>query len=278
MTNESQIEFWNGPAGEKWVSQSQHLDSMLAPFAERVLDMAGVQRGQSVIDIGCGAGTLTLASAQAAGHDGHVLGVDVSEPLISLAKRRAQDIGSSAQFELADASAYMFETKANLMLSRFGVMFFEDPVAAFTHLRTGLVPGGRLAFVCWQALPLNDWAFAPLQTARPFFKAPPMPADPTAPGPFAFSDKDRLGGILTDSGWKSVEIVPFETPIVIPGEDLQSNVEFMLQMGPVSRIMADQALDKAPIEAALAAFLEKSRSGEGKVTLNSACWSVSARA
>lgn len=275
MNNEAQIDYWNGPAGQKWVDQSNRLDAMLAPFADAALEAASIEQGERALDIGCGAGALTLRAADLAGGTAS-LGVDVSEPLLKLAKRRASDTGSSARFERVDASAFTTGQAFDLMISRFGVMFFEDPAAAFANIRQQIRVDGRMAFMCWQKLQLNDWAFAPLQAALPLLKEAPTQPDPHAPGPFAFADKDRLSDILTSAGWKSVAIEPFEIPVTLPGDDVEASASFMLKLGPLSRLIAAQDIDPGPIEDALKKRLTEEVGADGHVRMKSACWRVTA--
>ena len=276
MNNADQIEYWNGPAGQKWVDQSDRLDAMLAPFADKVIAAADLKPGESVMDIGCGAGALTLLAAAEVGDEHGALGVDVSAPLIALARARAATAKAPARFELADASVFTAPDPVDIVISRFGVMFFEDPAAAFANIRQSVKPGGRLAFACWQALSLNDWALAPLQAAMPFLKEAPAPADPTAPGPFAFQDKDRVAGILSDAGWKNVAIEPAEQAIVLPGDDVETTARFMMQLGPLSRVLGAQGIDPAPVEAALITLMQAHTTPEGRIAMKSACWMVSA--
>lgn len=278
MNNDAQIDYWNGPAGQKWVDQSNRLDAMLAPFADAVLQAAAITRNEAALDIGCGAGALTLGATEASGGTTGSLGVDVSEPLLRLAKKRAAETGSSAVFERADASAFRSDEKFDLMISRFGVMFFEDPAAAFENIRQQIRTEGRMAFMCWQALPLNDWAFAPLQAALPLLNEAPEQPDPHAPGPFAFADKDRLAKILKTAGWADLSVDPFETLVTLPGDDVEASAEFMLKLGPLSRLIAAQDLDPAPIEEALTNRLEAEKNSDGRVAMKSACWLVTAKA
>lgn len=278
MNNDAMIEYWNGAAGQKWVDQSDRLDAMLAQYADGVLDAAAIQPGERALDVGCGAGALTLgATARASGTAGS-LGVDVSAPLLALARKRASDAGSPATFEQADASAYSSDDQLDLMISRFGVMFFDEPDAAFANIRVQVRSGGRMAFMCWQALTLNDWAFAPFQAALPLLKEAPPSPDPTAPGPFAFADKDRVASILTKSGWQNVSIEPFETDIQLPGETVETSAQFMLQLGPLSRLIAEQDLDPQTILDAVMDRLAGHTQSDGRVTMKSACWLVQAEA
>ncbi len=276
MNNSDQIDYWNGPAGQRWVEHSDRLDAMLAPFADRVLAQANAMRDEQIIDIGCGAGALTLLATQAAGDGASALGVDVSLPLLALARQRAQASGSTARFEHGDASQFDAPGQFDLMISRFGVMFFEQPAAAFASLRKTIKPGGRLAFICWQALAKNDWAFAPLQAALPFFDSPPEPGDPNAPGPFAFQDRDRLAALLDEAGWKAVGIDPVETEMTLPGDTLEESAAFMMQLGPLSRLLAAQEIDSRPVEAALQELMRQHQKGDGRIRMKSACWLVSA--
>jgi SAM-dependent methyltransferase len=276
MNNADQVEYWNGPAGQKWVDQSNRLDAMLAPFADTVIAQANLTPDERVIDIGCGAGALTLQAAAAVGAKHGALGVDVSAPLIELARTRAAEAKLPARFELADASAFTAPDPADIIISRFGVMFFEDPAAAFANIRQSVKHGGRLAFVCWQGLGVNDWALAPLQAAMPFLKEAPAPADPTAPGPFAFQDKDRVAGILSDAGWTNVAIEPVEQAIILPGDDTESTAKFMMQLGPLSRLLAAQGIDEAQVEAALITLMQNHKTPDGRIAMKSACWLVTA--
>lgn len=218
MTNIKQIEYWNGPAGDKWVRYAERLDTLLAPFADAVLDTVALKAGEHVLDIGCGAGALTLKAASCVGEG--AMGIDVSRPLLSLAKRRASDSGVAVSFGEADASAYRSPQHVDALISRFGVMFFDDPVAAFAHLRDSLRPEGRMTFACWQSLGDNDWARAPLEAAMPLLPEPPAAPPPDAPGPFAFADQDRTASILRDAGWKGVDIQPWLGRVTLPGESV----------------------------------------------------------
>ena len=156
-----QAAFWNGPGGQGWLAAYARIERSIAPFSEVVLAAAAAQPGECAIDVGCGTGGTTAALARAVGaagpSAGHVLGVDISRPLIEAA--RAQNV-ANATFMVGDATVQSFDAQSvDLVFSRFGVMFFADPVAAFANVRRALKPGGRLAFVCWQSLGLNPWMF-----------------------------------------------------------------------------------------------------------------------
>jgi len=273
MSNTDQIEYWNGEAGQKWVEHSERLDGMLEQFADGVIQRAKLQTGEQVIDIGCGAGALTL---KAAAITGSAHGVDVSEPMLALAAKRASDAGLSATFTTSDASTFTSETKYDAMLSRFGVMFFADPAAAFANIRSNMKPGGRLVFACWDQPSLNQWAMAPLQAAMPFLKeAPPQP-DPHAPGPFAFADADRLAGILGDAGWTQIDQEQMISDMKMPGDTPVQSAGFMMKLGPAARLLSEQGIDLEPVMESLTKSFEAHTGPDGRVRLTSAVRYVSA--
>jgi SAM-dependent methyltransferase len=273
--NEDQIKFWNEKAGRDWTQLQERMDRNLSRVHTAIMDFAAPKPGQAVLDIGCGTGTTSLALADAVGSTGRVFGVDISQPMLALAKSRAAG-RDSLVFEMADASVQAFAPEYDLLFSRFGVMFFDDPITAFANLHRALKPGGRLAFVCWRTPAENPWASAPLAAARPFL--PDMtPPDPNAPGPFAFSDPQRMLSILTDVGFHDVETKKYDG--VMPmGRDLDVIAEQTLQIGPLSRAMgaADPATRVKIVEAARAA-LAKFAAPDGEIAPPVACWLVSAR-
>jgi len=278
MNNDDQIEYWNGQAGEKWVQNSDMLDAMLAPFAAQILESAALKPGERVIDIGCGAGALSLKAAAQVGDRGHVTGVDVSQPMIGRAIDRARAAGAPANFAVHDASAYRPDTPCDALISRFGVMFFEDPGTAFAEMRKNLKPGGRMAFACWQPLAENDWVTIPLQATLPFLTEPPIAPPPRAPGPFAFSDKEYMARFLADAGWTNVAIEGWTCPMSIPGDSLAENAAFMMELGPSARLIAAQKLDPEPIAAALIKQLTELAGTDGQISLKGAVWIVTGTA
>ena len=271
MSNDAQKEFWNGPAGDMWVEAQNYLDDMLAPLSQMALDKAAVSTGERAIDIGCGCGATALALADAGAA---VWGLDISAPMVARAKQRAQDRERLA-FSVGDAATAELAPDHHLLFSRFGVMFFADPKAAFTNLRTGLVSGGRLVFVCWQSPAANPWMAVPGAAAKPFM--PPADAqDPRAPGPFAFADPDWVREILQDAGFTGIEIESI-TPELNVGQSLDEAMNFQLRVGPMARALAD--LDEGPRQQASQAVrdaLSAYATADG-VKLGSAGWLVSAR-
>lgn len=275
MDNSAQIDYWNGPAGQKWVRDADRLDRMLRPFLDAVIGAGKPGAGEIVTDIGCGGGALSL---EVAGKGAIATGVDVSEPLIGVARRRAADSAPGTRFVVADAADWTPETAADLIVSRFGVMFFADPVRAFANIRKGAAPGGRLAFACWRPLAENEWALAPIIAAMPFLREPPQPPEPGAPGPFAFARRDHIDRILTEAGWKTVRISPWDGQIELPGASAPETAGFMLEIGPLSRTIAEQGLDPARIKDALVARVQGIADTRGRTWLKAAAWIVEAAA
>jgi SAM-dependent methyltransferase len=200
-------------------------------------------RGERVVDIGCGTGDTLLVFARVVGPSGAVLGVDVSEPMLGFAKHRAAEAGlGNVTCALADATSYAFEPRwADLAYSRFGVMFFDDPVRAFTNIRGGMKANGRLAFVCFRTMPESSWFRVPIEAARPHVPPQP-PVDPSAPGMFSFAREERLRGILTDAGFRKVELEAIDVPI--HGKDVTQSMAFITQAGPLPALLENASAEQ----------------------------------
>lgn len=276
-----QVADWNGRSGEQWVANQARLDAMLAAFGDAAIAAAASGDGERVLDIGCGAGMTSYALAARVGPCGHVLGVDISAQLIERARETAP-AGAPLAFELADAGAAVLPEQAfDLLFSRFGVMFFDDPAAAFAHMRAALKPGGRLAFVCWRGAAENDWVRLPMTAIAGMVPLPPAP-DPEAPGPFSFGDRDRVERILDAAGFADISIVPFDHPVPFgQGQTreaaIDNAVEMAFQVGPLARLLAEQpaALRAQAAEAVRRAFAAKP--GARSVMIDGAAWIVTAR-
>ncbi|HEX4446661.1 MAG TPA: methyltransferase domain-containing protein [Polyangiaceae bacterium] len=280
-----QIASWNGHLGERWVRQQPILDRAFAPFAARLMEGAGPRPGQHVLDLGCGTGTTTLATSEAVGPTGRVVGVDVSAPMVDRARERAAGRPHVA-FVLADASAHRFaapDAPFDLAISRFGVMFFGDPTAAFANVRSALRPGASLVFVCWRSIADNEWVRMPYELATQHVAPPPRPG-PEDPGPFSFGDPARVRRILDGAGFSGVSITPFDAPIVLSEEGLEPALDFLTSNGPAGRLLSEAPDDaKARVREALRPRLQPFTSGErvsghvsGHVTIGGAVWLVSA--
>ncbi|WP_176090997.1 class I SAM-dependent methyltransferase [Burkholderia ambifaria] len=279
--NVDQVADWNGQSGERWVAYQARLDAMMAVFGQAAIEAAAPATGERVLDVGCGAGASSLDLAARVGVGGQVLGVDISEPLIRRARALApQD--APALFRGADASsAELPEGAFDLLFSRFGVMFFDDPTAAFAHMRRALKPGARVAFVCWRGMAENDWVRLPMGAIKGIVP-PTAPPDPEAPGPFSFGDRGRVARILTAAGFTDIAIAPFDASIPFgEGETrdaaIDDAVEMTLEVGPLSHVLADQPDDiraraSAAVRAAFAGL-----PGERSVMIDGAAWIVTAR-
>jgi SAM-dependent methyltransferase len=272
--NAAQVAYWNESAGPTWVAMQDALDHQLNDLGLAAMAALAPQQGEQLVDIGCGCGTTTLEPARRVGEGGAVLGVDISAPMLSVARERAMAAGlNDARFTQADAQTYAFEP-IDAAFSRFGVMFFADPVAAFANIRKGLRPGGRIAFVCWRELAENPWMTVPLAAVLPLLPSPPAAPTPGAPGPFAFADRDRLFDIVRDAGFTDISIEPLDAQV--SWGDLQLSVNMALRLGPVAALVREHpdqrdAMADA-IRAALAAHL-----GAQAIRLDSATWIVKAK-
>ena len=274
--NRAQIDYWNGPIGEKWAKYQNEMDRTLADSAEAVLKLADAQPGERALDIGCGSGGTSLLLAEAVGPGGQVTGVDVSQPMLTLARTRTH--AKNIQFLEADAAAYPFQPEFDLIFSRFGVMFFVDPIAAFANIRRAADRSARLAFICWRAVAENEWASLPYSIAKPMLPEQPS-ADPNAPGPFAFADQTRLRGILETAGFSSVRIEPFQGYMNLGHAPAEAAFQSTNLMGPTSRALrnADEET-RTRVMDAITAALAKIETRGAEIRLRTACWLVSARA
>jgi len=276
MDNADQIEYWNGPAGQRWAEAQDTMDRTMASITGALLPFIDAKTGEHILDVGCGSGGTTLEYAKAVGEGGRVVGADISKPMLAVARGRAKAQGLAVEFVDADAAVHPFAPEFNAIASRFGVMFFADPTAAFSNMRKALKPGGRLAFVCWRTMPENLWAFAPFAAARPFLPEQPPP-DPLAPGPFAFADAARTISILEAAGFKNAAAKKLDTVMHVAKTAAEA-AQFSLTIGPLSR--AASGLDdatRAKIVAVVTAAMAKYETPNG-VSPPAACWLVSARA
>jgi SAM-dependent methyltransferase len=279
MTNIDQVEYWNSAVGDTWARMQQRLDLAFTPVTAALLSMAAPQPGEDVLDVGCGSGETTLAMAAAVGDDGSATGLDISEALLARARDRAEAGLSEAEFINADAATFADEMGFDLVVSRFGVMFFDDPVAAFGNLHRLAAPGGRLCFACWQPAADNLWVTLPMRTLADLLPPQP-PTDPHAPGPFALADPDRVHAILDAAGWQDIAFHAFDFRMMIgDGEDpVAAAVHFTLRIGPAAKLVREAGpAVEAAAKAALAAAMAPYHEGD-TVGLPGAVWLVTARA
>jgi SAM-dependent methyltransferase len=229
-------------AGEAWVRLQDRTDALIDPLGRVAIERLGVAAGDHILDVGCGCGQTLLQLADLAGPSGHVLGVDISPPMLARARERTAGRPTIA-LALGDAQTYAFVPASfDALFSRFGVMFFDDPRAAFRNLRAAARPGGRLSLVCWQELARNPWAARPLEAVMRLLPASAMPdmLREGRPGPFFLSDPARVREILEAAGWQNVSLEPLEMPLHLGGAaTLDEVVDYSLQIGPAARAIAD---------------------------------------
>jgi SAM-dependent methyltransferase len=242
--NRDQIEYWNGPASQRWLTEQDRLDRTFVVVDDALLARGDARPGERAIDLGCGCGATTLKLAARVTPGGRVLGVDVSAPMLDRARSRAQDFANVA-FVHADASTYAFDDKAQLVSSRFGSMFFADPVAAFKNLKRALVDGGRIALAVWRSPDDNPWHSLPMRAAVAVLDDKPAPTPPDAPGPFSLANVDRLRAVLTSAGFRDVELRPFDFSVRFSNTGLDDAVDFAIKAGSVARVTA--GLDDASL-------------------------------
>lgn len=270
-TPPEQTHLWNGPAGHSWVEMQDLTDRAWRPFLELLLEDIEPGSSEQLLDIGCGTGATTVAFASRLGANGSCLGIDISEPMLEAAEKRAKEMASPASFLLADAEHHAFEKhRFDQLLSRFGVMFFSEPARAFANLRSAAAPSGKLRFVAWRDPKENPFMTAAGRAAAPFLPEAPPPH----PG-FAFADEQYVKGILLAAGWQDVVFEPVDRLCAFPRAEL---VGFLTKMGPVALFLknCEDTLRAQILEAMLAAF-EPYFEGD-EVCFNAACWLVSARA
>ena len=273
-TQDEQHALWNGPAARGWIAAQDALDQMYQPFEDFLAAAAAEIAGGRVLDIGCGTGSTTRAAARGAA--GHCLGVDISAPMIAAAQARAEQEAAPASFVCADAETYAFASASfDLLMSRFGTMFFADPVRAFANLRGAARDGARLLVFAWRGPAENLFMTAAEQAAAPLLLRAVSRRAPDAPGPFAFADPGRVRVILEKSGWADIEIRPMDVDCSFPESAL---VHYLTWMGPIGRILQDaDAPTRTKVVDTVRAAFDIFVQGD-EVRFNAACWKIDARA
>lgn len=278
VANAAMHHYWNEVSGPRWVRVQDVIDRQIAPLGERALAAAQLSPGERVLDVGCGCGQTTLRAAAHVGEAGEVLGIDLSAPMLARARERAREMGvTNVRFEQADAQTASLPQHFDVLFSRFGVMFFDAPEAAFTNLRRALRSGGRLAFVCWQALTRNPWMLVPLTAVAPLVPLP-APPPPGAPGPFGFADAARVTRILEEAGFVDVGVESVEETLLVGPPDVNDAARFLVAMGPAAAALADAALTpekQSQVEQAVRQAIEPYLTPDG-VRMPSASWIVTA--
>ena len=282
--NDEQARLWNGPSGRAWVENQELLDQLYKPFESLIVEIASATPRRAVLDVGCGAGATTLAVARHprgaggagdAAPDGAIcVGVDISEPLIAAARARARRENTPATFICANAQTHPLEPATfDLIVSRFGVMFFDDPVAAFANLRRAARNGGELRVIPWRSAAENPFMTTAERAAAPLLPNLP-PRRQNAPGQFALADAQHTNSTLEASGWSDIDIRPIDVTCTMPATELARHVT---RLGPVGLALQDaDAETRARVtETVLAAFAPFVHGEEVRFT--AACWMVAAR-
>src|SRR5215471_15156359 len=225
--NAAQIESWDGPGGQHWVAEAERYDRMTRSFGERIIEAAAPGPGERVLDVGCGNGAVALAVSALVAPGGSVMGLDISGPMLAYARRRAAAAQiASVSFRQGDAQVYPLpKASFDAVVSRFGVMFFDDPVAAFANIGRALRPGGRIAFTCWQDLTVNDWLMVPACAALQHVPMPDL-GQPGAPGPFSLADPERVHQVLRDAAFAQIVTEEIVRPMPM-GSSVDDVMAFM---------------------------------------------------
>jgi SAM-dependent methyltransferase len=273
--NTEQFRAWNGDDGHDWLVNADRYDRASSRYDPRLIEAAGIGAADRVLDVGCGGGVSTRAAARVV-LDGHATGIDLSAPLLGEARRRSAAAGlTNTTFVQGDAQVHAFEPASfDVVISRFGVMFFGDPVAAFTNLGRAVRPGGRLALLAWQGLARNEWLQTVLETlaAGRTLPAPPM----GAPGPFGLADPDGVRRILAAAGFVDADLADVREPVNF-GADRVDAYAFVSSLGVTRGLL--RGLDEPSGTAALEALrnrLADHATADG-VLLGAAAWLITAR-
>ena len=274
-TGNEQTTAWNGHAGQAWVELQVSLDVLFQPFEDILVEAASARSPGRVLDVGCGAGATTIAMARRLGAAAHCLGIDISESLLAAARARAEREYSSATFLCANAETHPLEPAAfDVVISRFGVMFFDDPVRAFANLRRAATDDAGLRFLAWRSGGDNPFMTAAERAAAPLLPNLPV-RRPGEPGQFAFADPRRVRGILEEGGWTGIDIQPVDVACTMPETAL---VPYISRLGPVGMILheVDDQTRAQVVETTRAAFNPYVHGSDVRFT--AACWMVSALA
>lgn len=273
-TDDEQATLWNGPSGRAWVETQDLLDQLFKPFEDLLVEAIAAKSRCRLLDVGCGTGSTTLAIASRLEAKNCCIGIDISGPMIAAARTRAERDGTSATFICANAQIHAFEpAQFNAIISRFGVMFFTNPVQAFANLRRSASEGAELRLIAWRSAEENPFMTEAERAAAPLF--PMLPARRSnVPGHFAFANQHRVYSILEQSNWTEIAIRPIDVACSMPEKEL---TRYLTQLGPVGMVLqeADNETRTRIIETIRPAFDPYIHGTE--VRFSAACWMISAR-
>lgn len=264
---------WSGTASCAWVEAQELIDRVLQPFEEVLIEAVSASGAGNVLDVGCGTGSTARAVARLLGTAGRCLGNDISEPMIRAARASAEREGSRASFVCADAQRHVFEPAAfDLIISRFGVMFFDDPVQAFENLWRAARAGGELRCIVWRSPEENPFMTAAERAAAPLLpNLPPRQVDEA--GQFGFADARRVRSILEKSGWREIEIQPIDRQCTLPQNEL---TRYGTRFGPVGRVLQEaDAQTRAQVASVVRSAFDPYVHG-AQARFDAACWMISA--
>ena len=269
MDNSEQEELWNGRLGKAWVSVEDYIDRMMEPLTRPALYAVNAQSKDYIVDIGCGCGTTSLSLGA---NGAEVRGIDISSAMINKANEKAT---SNVTFSVGDAANEIFTSVHSVAFSRFGVMFFADPIKAFTNIRSALVTGGRLVFLCWQLPSMNPWLSTAITALQPFQPVDVPPPDPNAPGPFSFGVPEYTQEILSRAGFTNINIQSVVKDLHL-GDTLDEVMMFHRNIGPLSGLLEtlDEARHADAINAVRDAF--STQKTEEGINLKASSWLVTA--
>jgi ubiquinone/menaquinone biosynthesis C-methylase UbiE len=274
-SGDEQTTLWNGTAGRAWVEAQDALDQIFEPFEALLVETVAARPRARVLDVGCGTGSTTLAFKRRLGTACQCVGIDISEPMLESARTRAARAGTSAEFICESAETHAFEPGSfDMIVSRFGVMFFEDSVRAFSNLRRAARNGADLCCIAWRSPAENPFMTAAERAAADILPNIPV-REPDAPGQFAFADSNRVARILEQSGWTDIDIRPLDVQCTFAEADL---VRYITRLGPVGRLLRDaDDATKARVLAVVRPAFDPYVHG-ATVRFDAACWKISGRA
>jgi SAM-dependent methyltransferase len=271
--DDEQAALWNGLAGRAWVEAQALLDDIFRPIEDLLVEAAAAGSSGQALDVGCGTGSTTLAVARVLGAKGRCVGIDLSDSMIAAARARAEREGTPVRFIRGNAQTHAFEPAGfDRILSRFGVMFFDDPIRAFANLRHAASDGAELRLVVWRSPEDNPFMTTAERAAAPLL--PNMPVrQPDAPGQFSFADRGRVHRILEESGWDEIDIQPIDVACTLPEKEL---LGYLTRLGPLGRVLhdADEQTRTHVVGAVRPAFDPYVHGTE--VRFNAACWMIAA--